>query len=369
MLLSNLPAASEVPAPRMNEAVATWVSWFHNVSRLLPARCSLDRCLIIFLLSMTSSLCQSPASDAPHILPSLAGPWIRLTDRPPLERWSTPEAEPVDFTIFQAADGNWQLIACIRKTSHPGKGRLLYRWSSPRLDVPNWQPVGIFLESSESLGHREGHLQAPFCVVDDGQYYLFYNSRGAHLMTGRNGLQFEPWVGPDGSTSVFPMGRDLMILDDRLKNGRWIAYYTMVQPGSNPATKDHMVMARTAPALLGPWSQEALNIGSLSPPPQGYPFAYTESPFVLYREGWYFRFEHMNVYASRDPLQWSGPLVACLIPENPLKFLAPEIITHEGRDYIAAYGWADDNPRGVFLAPLKFSKHPQEKAAPSQTEK
>jgi len=286
-------------------------------------------------------------------VPRLAGPWIRLTDRPPLERWGTPKAEPVDFTIFRAADGRWQLISCIRNTSYPGKGRLLYRWSSDRLTAPGWRADGIFLESQAEIGNAEGLMQAPHCVIDDGRYRLFYNSTGAHVMTSSDGITFTHHRTANDYT-LFKMGRDVMVFDDRARHNRWIAYYTAVVPGLNPRTRDHTVMVRTAPALLGPWSAEEIDIGTPTEPPAGYLFAYAESPFVLEREGWYFRFEQMIVYASRDPLKWSGPPVVSLIPNDPMRYLAPEIIVEGDREYIAAYGWRGNNPRGIFLAPIEW---------------
>lgn len=271
-----------------------------------------------------------------------------------MERWGTPKAEPVDFTIFQAKDGRWQLIACVRHTSHPGKGRLLYRWSSDQLSAPGWRAEGIFLESSPERGNSEGLLQAPHAIWEGGRCHLFYNSTGAQLLTSADGLAFAPYRTPAGSHTLFAMGRDVMIFDDRARSGRWIAYYTASSPGLNPRTRDHTVAARTAPDLLGPWSREEIDLGTLSEPPAGYLFVYAESPFVLYRDGWYYRWEQMYVYASRDPLRWAGPAVACLIPQDPLRYLAPEIVSVGGRDYIAAYGWRGDNPRGIFLAPLEW---------------
>ncbi|MCF3648418.1 hypothetical protein [Synoicihabitans lomoniglobus] len=292
------------------------------------------------------------ASLAEPLVPRLDGPWLKLVGKPPLEKWATPRAEPVDFTAFQADDGSWHLISCIRHTSHPGNSRLLYRWSSPSLTREGWQPKGIFLSSHADWDHREGHLQAPFHVVENGTHHLFYNSNGAHLLTSPDGLE---WT-PHGLTAVFPMGRDVCILDDRQASGRWIAYYTSPEPGINPATRDHTIRARTAPHLTGPWSDAATEIPPITPPAKGYTFVYAESPFVIKRQDYYYRFEQLYVFRSKDPLKWEGPPVASLAPETPIKFLAPEIVTHEGRDYLLAYQWLNDDPRGIYLAPLAWEE-------------
>lgn len=184
------------------------------------------------LLLFLSAVCCLGGESAAPLTPRLAGPWIKIAGRPPLERWASPKAEPVDFTVFQADDGTWQLIACVRHTTHPGNSRLLYRWSSRELTARDWKPEGIFLSSRADWDHREGHLQAPFHVKDAGTHHLFYNSNGAHLLTGPDGLAWNP----HGTTAVFPMGRDLCLLDDRARSGNWIAYYTSPEPGINPAT-------------------------------------------------------------------------------------------------------------------------------------
>ena len=298
-----------------------------------------------------TSLDNTSSSDAKAVTPRLSGPWIKLVGRPQLEKWASDKAEPVDFTVFRADNGRWQLISCIRHTKHPGGTRLLYRWSSSELTREGWRPEGIFLSSNPDWDHSEGRLQAPFHVRDAGQHFLFYNSRGAHLMTSRDGIRFQPF----GSRAVFPMGRDVCILDDRGQSSQWIAYFTSPEQGINAATGDHTIRARTATSLTGPWSDKAFEIPPITPPPEGYAFVYAESPLVVNRGGYYFRFEQLDVYRSSDPFKWDGPAVARLAPRDPLKRLAPEIVTHEGRDYLLAYQWRGADPRGIYLAPLAWN--------------
>jgi len=61
-------------------------------------------------------------------VPVLDGSWWRIAAPPKLEQYGTGKEQSVDFTLFRAKDGTWQLISCIRNTSHPGAGRLLHRW-------------------------------------------------------------------------------------------------------------------------------------------------------------------------------------------------------------------------------------------------
>ncbi len=292
----------------------------------------------------------SIANGTDPLVPVLKGDWLKLCGRPQLEKWQSPMAEPVDFTVYQADDKTWQLIACVRKTTQPGSGRLLYRWSSPVLVRENWTPEGIFLSSRKELNHAEGRLQAPFHVEDSGIHYLFYNSQGAHLSLSDDGIHYKPY----GNKAVFPMGRDVCILDDRDGSGKWIAYYTSPEPNINPATNNHTIRARTAEKMTGPWSDKAIETAPITPPPQGYSFVYAESPLVVKRGEYYYRFEQLFVYCSKDPLKWKGPPIAVLAPDDPIKRLAPEIVTHNGKDYLLAYQWRNDDPRGIYLIEIDW---------------
>ena len=304
--------------------------------------------IVFLLLLITVNPTKSQTNKLKPLTPSLKGDWIKLCGRPQLEKWHSPKVEPVDFTVFQADDKIWQLIACVRKTTQPGSGRLLYRWSSAELERENWSPEGIFLSSKQELDHAEGRLQAPFHVKEGGKHYLFYNSNGGHLLTSDDGINFEPY----GNRAILPMGRDVCILDDRQNSGKWIAYYTSPEKGINSATRDHTIRARTAKKLTGPWSEEAIEIPPITPPFQGYEFVYAESPLVVKRGEYYYRFEQLFVYCSRDPLKWEGPPIAVLAPKDHIKRLAPEIVTYKGNDYLLAYQWRGNDPRGIYLIKL-----------------
>jgi hypothetical protein len=281
--------------------------------------------------------------------PSLDGPWRRLAAPPKLERFGTGREQTVDFTVFRSKDGAWHLVSCVRQTAHPGGGRLLYRWESGDLEAENWEPKGIFLTSDPALGHREGVVQAPHGVVEDGVWWFFFSSDGARAMTSPDGRDFRPAA---GGAKLFDMGRDVGLLDNRARDGLWYAFFTDVRPGRFPERRDHTVAYRTAPRLAGPWSPEKPDVGVLTPPPPGYLFAYAESPFVHFRRDRYFRFEQLHVYASSDPARWSGPPVAVLSGRDALEFLSPEIVEHEGRTWIAAY--RDHGRAGIWLAPLAW---------------
>jgi hypothetical protein len=291
------------------------------------------------------------AQERPEV-PCLDGAWWRLAAPPKLERFATGKEQTVDFTVFRAADGTWQLVSCVRNTAHPGGGRLLYRWEAAKLTDADWTPKGIFLSSDAAQGHREGFVQAPHAVVEDGVTWLVFNSSGAHALTSRDGKAFEPFRAADGGFRLFEMPRDVMLLDRRARDGSWYACFTDIRPGKYPERKDHTVSFRTAPKLAGPWSAGKTDIGVLSPPPPGYLFAFAESPFIHARKDWLYRFEQLHVYASRDPARWEGPPVAVLSGKDPLQHLSPEIVEHEGSTYLAAY--RDHGKAGIFMTRLAW---------------
>jgi hypothetical protein len=292
-------------------------------------------------------------------VPVLAAPWIRIAAPPELERWAKPGVQPVDFTIFPAADGVWQLIACVRGTAQPGGNRLLYRWESPSLTAADWRPMGIFAEADPAFGHQPGLLQAPFCVIAGGQWHLFCNSAGAHCLTSRDGRTFSWAANAAGSRTFFPMGRDVMILDHRDRDGLWYAFYTEYRPELDARRKHHTVSYRTARTLDGAWS-ERVDYGVLTPLPpvgDGYPFCEAESPFVLRRGDWYYRWEQMDVFISRSLIDWSAASRHELVPGGRRSFLAPEIISDGDARIIAAYSY-EPGYSGIYLAPLAWREQP-----------
>jgi hypothetical protein len=53
-------------------------------------------------------------------MPRIAGDWWTVAGNPDLGDLTSPKQQPVDFSIWQAADGTWQLWSCIRNTRIPG---------------------------------------------------------------------------------------------------------------------------------------------------------------------------------------------------------------------------------------------------------
>jgi len=252
----------------------------------------------------------------PLYLPEMDGPmWQIAENRPDVAPYNTGYHNACDFSIWQAADSTWQLVACIRGTSWPGATRLFHRWEARELTDQMWTSKGIFYKASTEVGQDPGSqpVQAPHCFVHDGKYHMFYNARGAYCMISDDGKNFTHHKNRDGDYKFFDMGRDVMLFHDA---DRWYAYYC-----------GRRMHVRTAKKLEGPWSEQAVDISVTSNP---------ESPFVAKYEGGYYLWSQKLVYYSKDPLDFSGPVIADMADTGG-KGYAPEIILHEGQYYFAAY--------------------------------
>ncbi len=96
---------------------------------------------IIFVVLNTASYAEESSR---HVLvPEIDGDWWKIAGNPDLGKYTSKSQQPVDFTIWQAADGTWQLWSCIRHTRYGGKTRLFYRWEGQQLTDRDWKPLGI----------------------------------------------------------------------------------------------------------------------------------------------------------------------------------------------------------------------------------
>ncbi len=292
-------------------------------------------------------------------MPVIEGDWWRIARPPDLGAYASDKAQVVDFSIWQAADGTWQMVACVRYTKFPGGTRLLYRWETARLTDPDWQERGIFLTSDAHPDHEPGSLRAPHVVRDGGRYIMFYDSGGwAFALTSDDGKQFRQMPGHDGQARLFELGRDVMLFDNRARDGRWHAYYTWIKKPDHVSRQNHTIGVRTATSLAGPWSAPTdLGVNTAdNPDPKESPYNFinAESPFVLFRNGLYYRWEQMKVFASPDLSRWPDPEVTTLTATSPRAFYAPEIITDaQGAFFIAGYKYKNDR-RGLYMARLRW---------------
>ena len=97
--------------------------------------------------------------------------------------------QPVDFAVWQAADGSWQLQSCIRNTGIGAASghddwthsRLFYRWESQPANgttfpTSGWKEVGVVMIGEERYGERQGGLMAPHVTRWGDVFHMFYGS-------------------------------------------------------------------------------------------------------------------------------------------------------------------------------------------------
>jgi hypothetical protein len=284
-------------------------------------------------MSLNVSL-MARAADAPR-KPRIVGDWCQVAGDPDLGELTSPKQQPVDFGVWQAADGTWQLWSCIRSTKERGYTRLFYRWEGAKLTEPNWKPMGVAMRADAKTGEIEGGLQAPFVFRDDARFVMFYGGWNEICSaTSADGKKFGRKTDARGKATLFgsPFGntRDPMVI--RIGD-QWHCYYT-----AHPENKG-AVYCRTSRDLKT-WTE--MRIVAKGGQSGGGPYS-SECPFVVELEpGRYYLFRNQiygkgarcSVYFSRDPLDFGvdhdeGHFV-CTLP-----IAAPEIIKHQGQYYIA----------------------------------
>lgn len=287
---------------------------------------------------------QSPAvwaESQPPLVPRIAGVWWQVAGDPDLGPWTDPGQQPVDFAVWQAADGTWQLWSCIRKTRCGGQTRLFYRWEGAELTQPNWTPTGIAMTADPELGETAGGLQAPHVIRHDDRFEMYYGDwRNICRADSTDGKSFQRVPVRDGrpqlftedrSAEDFTNTRDAMVLR---VGDRWHCYYT-AYPDRKGA-----VYCRTS-ADRRQWSASV--IVAAGGKAGDSPFS-AECPHVVFHAGagYYYLFRTQRygqnaqslVYRSRDPLYFGVHDDSLLVASLPIA--APELIEHEGQWYVAA---------------------------------
>jgi len=324
------------------------------------------RKLISFVL--LASIAHGEQLSEQVAVPRIQGPWWQVAGNPMDHKYATERQEPVDFAVWQAADGTWQLWSCIRNTTAGGKGgrtRFFYRWEGKNLTDTDWKPMGIAMEADPSLGETPGGLQAPHVVKVGETYHMFYGDwvNICHA-TSEDGKNFTRVIQKSGKTGMFTEGegnntRDIMLLPHA---GKWFAYYTAYP------NRQGMVYVRTTEDFET-WSPSTVvSFGGRA----GTGATQSECPhvvklgprdFYLFKTQTYGQSKKGNIrdrgapqtsiYYSNDPTMFG-------INQDPRYFLctlpvaAPEIIHYQGRYYIAALN--EGSLDGIRIARLDWVK-------------
>ena len=281
-------------------------------------------------------------------IPVINGGWCTIAQNPDLGDLDGGEQQqPVDFAIWQAANGMWQLWSCIRGTKCGGRTRLFYRWESSSLMKEMWEPRGIAMQADPKFGEREGGLQAPYVLKIDDIYYMFYGGWDAICpATSKDGVTFKRRINANGQSIIFSHAKDSNPRDPMVirVGGYWYGYYT------NNEGRDYCRISEN----LSEWSEfKIIAFGGQAGTGKGS----AECPFVIARRPYYYllRTQHYNenprtsVYCSKNPLDFginNDKYFLCNLP-----VAAPEIILYEEQYYIAALL---ANLKGIRIAKLEW---------------
>jgi len=288
---------------------------------------------LLGLVALTLLLSASAQAADERLIPVI-DEWTIAGD-PDLGDLTSPKQQPVDFAIWQAADGTWQLWSCIRNTKCGGNTRLFYRWEGKRLTDKNWKPMGIVMQADPKYGETPGGLQAPHVVKIGDVYHMFYGDwQHICLATSRDGKNFTRRLNEDGKAGMFTEGRgsntrDAMVIR---VGDKWHCYYT-AYPDRKGA-----VFCRTSRDLRN-WSES--KVVAFGGRAGTNPYS-AECPHVIHHAGYYYLFRtqrygsaaRTSVYRSKDPMNFGikdDKYFVCTLP-----VAAPEIIFHNDQSYIAS---------------------------------
>src|SRR5262245_37542696 len=179
----------------------------------------------LILVGLLSCCCRPAESAAPtgeptgaRLRPVVAGNFWQVAASPDLGPYDNrPAHQPVDFAVWQAKDGTWQLWSCIRGTTVGGKTRLFYRWEGAALTDADWREGGIAMQADPALGETPGGLQAPHAVRIGNEWHMVYGD-WEHIChaTSADGKTFRRVIQPDGVTGMFGEGPGMGTRDPML---------------------------------------------------------------------------------------------------------------------------------------------------------
>lgn len=291
-----------------------------------------------------------------HIKPVIASAWWDIAGMPDTGTHYSEKQQPVDFGVWQAKDGTWQLWSCIRNTECGGNSRLLYRWEGTSLTQPDWTPKGIAMMAKPELGETPGGLQSPFVIKKDDTWYMLYGDWNRMcLALSTDGKNFTRYKGENGEPALFSgpyeNTRDPMVL---LIDDTYYCYYTCHAKTADPPAA---VFCRTSNDLIH-WSDPiAVCKGGEARDKTDWYGGDCESPFVvkindsycLFRNQLYGKNNYNTQYISPDPLSFGINDDRYRVSDLPVA--APEIVYYEGKYYIAA---CHPSLKGIRMARLEW---------------
>lgn len=293
--------------------------------------------------------------------PVVEGDWWSVTGNPDLGTLTGTNQQPVDFAVWQAADGTFQLWSCIRNIKAPGKTRLLHRWEGKSITEINWKPMGIAMQADTALGEEENGLQAPYVFKEGDKYLMFYGSWNHICMaTSSDGKTFERVINSEGKSGLFTSAlynpRDPMVI----KYGSlYLCYYCAHDAKDDKTDRPKSaVFCRTSMDLKN-WSDEIVVSRGGSVYNMTWYGGDTECPFVVEMDGQYILFRNQRYkpnawntqYSSGNPFDFGVNSDKYMVGSMPIA--APEVIKVGNQYYIFALKPELD---GIQAAKLQFNK-------------
>jgi hypothetical protein len=296
---------------------------------------------------------EAQAGNETKYKPVIGESW-QIAGDPDLGKVTTAKQQPVDFGIWQAADGTWQLWSCIRGVNIGGKSRLFYRWQGNSITDTAWTPMGIAMEADPGFGETKSGLQAPFVLKTGNEYVMFYGDwENICKAKGVDGKTFARQFHEGRKAGMFTEGqgnntRDPMVI--RVGNV-YYCYYT-----AYPDDKGSVYLRTSRD--LSHWSDMKIVAFGGSAGTGKYS---SECPFVYFDKssGYYFLFRtqhygvhaQTSIYQSKDPRNFGVNDDRYLVAVLPVA--APEIFAFDGQVYMA-----DLLPslKGIRISKLTFEK-------------
>lgn len=310
----------------------------------------LNRSIVGLLVCLAAS---AGVADEPQLLvPTISGDWWPVAGQPDLGELTGEKQQPVDFAIWQAADGSWQLWSCVRGTKCGGKSRLFYRWQGESLTDRDWTPKGIAMQADPNVGETVGGLQAPHVIRrGDGYVMLYGDWQHICLATGADGKAFTRRLNRAGTSGLFgeepgantrdamalPVGEELFCYYTAFPGGKG-AVYCRRSNGDLKEWGESKVVAFGGRAGTNPFSAECPHVVRVG------------GAYYLFRTQRYGENAQSLVYRSEDPLEFGVEDDSKLVASLPVA--APEIIEQDGGWFMAALNPGLD---GIRVARLEWA--------------
>lgn len=287
-------------------------------------------------------------------IPEVIGDWWQIAGNPDLGIYQTARQQPLDFGIWQAVDGTWQLWSCVRRTACGGRNRLFYRWEGDKLASKNWRPMGIAMMADPNFGETEGGLQAPHVIREGDTYYMFYGDWvNICLAKSWDGKTFARHLNADRLSGLFlekpgTSSRDPMVMAHQ---DRYYIYYTGVPEGKGA------IYGRMSTDLISWGDSVVVNSGGSG----GDGPATAECAFVYYlsQDNAFYLFRahpvketeeyRTSIYRSENPLDFGVDSDKYLVGSLPFEVV--RVIKYGADYYITALNPDYD---GIRLARMKW---------------